>query len=182
MDDAGGDVGDDVGRWMTYADFASARGISKRTAVRLAQRHRLRRQPGNDGLALVFVPPEVAAPPVSPGMSRRGRQRRDDADVDAPGDVRRQSSGISALRSELTGLRETLDHTLALLADAQAGRDRADAALAGERSRADVLRDRLDAAERDQREAQEAAETLRQAELARQARGLLARLLDAWRG
>jgi len=64
---------------------------------------------------------------------------------------------------------------MALLADAQA-------ALAAERIRADALRDRLDAAELARRQAVEAAEGLRQAETARQARGLLARLKDAWRG
>jgi hypothetical protein len=65
---------------------------------------------------------------------------------------------------------------------AEAGRERAEQALAGERSRADVLRERLEAAERGQREAQEAAEGLRQAEMVRQARGLVARLRAAWRG
>jgi hypothetical protein len=45
-----------------------------------------------------------------------------------------------------------------------------------------VLRDRLEAAERGQREAQEAAEELRQADMTRQARGLVARLRAAWRG
>jgi hypothetical protein len=58
---------------------------------------------------------------------------------------------------------------------------RAEKALTGERARADSLRDRLEAAERAQRDAQEAAEELRQAEMARQARGLLARLRAAWR-
>jgi hypothetical protein len=43
---------------------------------------------------------------------------------------------------------------LALLADAQAGRDRLDAALAGERTRAHTLRDRLAAAEQTVRQAE----------------------------
>jgi hypothetical protein len=49
-------------------------------------------------------------------------------------------------------------------------------------SRADTLRDRLDTLTAELREAKEAAEGLRQAEMTRQARGLLARLRAAWRG
>jgi hypothetical protein len=64
--------------------------------------------------------------------------------------------------------------------DAQQRADRAEAALSGERARGDVLRDRLEAAERGQREAQLAQ--LREDDAARQARGLLARLLAAWHG
>jgi hypothetical protein len=60
------------------------------------------------------------------------------------------------------------DKTLALLADAQAARDRAEAALAGERQRADALRDRLDA--------------LRADDAARRGQGRWRRLIAAWRG
>jgi hypothetical protein len=41
------DVGE--GRWKTYGEPAVARQIGRRAAIRLAQHHRLRRQPGNDG-------------------------------------------------------------------------------------------------------------------------------------
>jgi hypothetical protein len=48
------------GSWMTYDQLAAARQITRRAAIRLAQRHRLRRQPGNDGHARVFVPADMA--------------------------------------------------------------------------------------------------------------------------
>jgi hypothetical protein len=47
----GGDIAGDiaaVGAWMTYGQLADARGISRRAAIRLTQRHRWRRQKGND--------------------------------------------------------------------------------------------------------------------------------------
>src|SRR5215469_15344639 len=57
------DVGPDVGAgaWLTYGQLAEARQISRRAAVRLAQRHHLRRQPGNDGAVRVWVPADMAA-------------------------------------------------------------------------------------------------------------------------
>ena len=68
-------------RWLTYGQLAEARQIGRRAAVRLAQRHRLRRQPGNDGTVRVWVPADMAAsspfrphPPATP----------DAADADEP--------------------------------------------------------------------------------------------------
>jgi hypothetical protein len=49
------------GSWMTYGQLAEARQIGRRAAVRLAQRHHLRRQPGNDGSVRVWVPADMAA-------------------------------------------------------------------------------------------------------------------------
>lgn len=51
MGDDGGDT-----RWMTYAELAQARGIKEPAAVRLVQRRRWERQPGNDGSMRVAVP------------------------------------------------------------------------------------------------------------------------------
>jgi hypothetical protein len=52
----------DDSRWMTFAELAGARGISKAAAERLVRRHKWRRQPGNDGRVLVLVPAEATAP------------------------------------------------------------------------------------------------------------------------
>src|SRR5262249_46803243 len=52
------DTGD--GTWMTYGQLADARQIGNRAAVRLAQRHHLRRQPGNDGSVRIWVPADMA--------------------------------------------------------------------------------------------------------------------------
>jgi hypothetical protein len=44
------------GRWMTYGELGRIRGIGRESAVKLAQRKRWRRIPGNDGIARVLVP------------------------------------------------------------------------------------------------------------------------------
>ena len=51
----GGDNGGDI-RWTTYAELAEARGIKPAGAVRLVQRRKWLRQPGNDGSVRVAVP------------------------------------------------------------------------------------------------------------------------------
>ena len=54
-----GDIVDDITpatRRMTYAELGEARGISPKSAERLAQRRRWPRQVGNDGMARVVVP------------------------------------------------------------------------------------------------------------------------------
>ena len=154
--------GDDV-EWLTYSQLAKARGISTASARRLAFRHKWRRQHGNDGTARVAVPMTETQP--------RGGDSHDDT-TDASPDVTRIVSGfeaaIAVLREQLTA--------------AELRAERAEQAVAGERSRADNLRDRLDAAVAAQREAVEAAEALRQGEVSRRAKGLLARLASAWRG
>jgi hypothetical protein len=50
------DMPDATTDWMTYAELAEKRGISKRSAMRLALRHRWPRRRGNDGMARVGVP------------------------------------------------------------------------------------------------------------------------------
>jgi hypothetical protein len=67
------------------------------------------------------------------------------------------------------------DRTLAQLADANTRADRAEQTLAGERQRADSLRDRIDVLSGELRSAQ-------QREVEWWARPLLARLKAAWRG
>jgi hypothetical protein len=109
----------------------------------------------------------------------------------------------AAHASEVAALRERADTSeqgrlaAQALADAALGNiadmgsrvERAEAATIEERSRADGLRERLDGAERelamarhDSMAAQQAAAELRLADEARRARGLVARLRDAWRG
>jgi hypothetical protein len=159
----------DAARWLTFAELAASRGISRASASKLVRRHHWRRQQDNQGRVLILVPPEALDWATDEPMDRPAVSPAD------------KSHGISALRSELAGLRTTLDLTLALLADAQAGRDRADAQAAGERVRADQVRAQVDELRGELRRAQEAAEALRQAEIAQKAKGLLARLRDAWR-
>jgi hypothetical protein len=55
------DSHDDIGggQWLTYEELAKARGIQRLAAVRLTQRHKWRRQRGNDGHARVLVPDDM---------------------------------------------------------------------------------------------------------------------------
>jgi hypothetical protein len=46
----------DAGRWMTFADLADARRISKASAIKLVRRHGWRRQRDNKGNVLALVP------------------------------------------------------------------------------------------------------------------------------
>jgi hypothetical protein len=172
------------GRWMTYAELAEARGIDKASALKLAFRHKdWPRRKNNRGQMQVCVPADWAA----------GQDKSRDESTDASIDL---SSITNRFDAALATLRERAE-----AADQRA--DRAEQALAGERSRADVLRERLDSqaaeltaarvgqeqaegaavADRAARERAEAeARQLREAEAVRQSLGRWARLRAAWRG
>ena len=184
---------------MTYDELAEMRGIKRIGAVRLVQRYKWRRQAGNDGRARVLVPHDA--------MEKvRGSDAGDDAGTSAAptdagngagtGAATMMARGLAALEDAVQVLREQL-------AAERQGKERAEAAVAGERSRSDVLRSRLnemiearaeadraiaeerlraDAAHAAAQAAQQAAEQLRQADEARRARGRLRRVLAAWRG
>jgi hypothetical protein len=192
------------GRWLTYDDLGRVRGIGRESAVKLAQRKRWRRVPGNDGIARVLVPPEwltlakEPSPEVSPEPSP-------DSSPDISSIISGFETALATLReahaSEIATLKDDHERFVAALRDehgrliavvettakaltermeqtlaGEQGRaDRAEQALAGERGRADVLRDRIDTLQAEMT-------GLRRAEAERQARGLLARLRDAWRG
>jgi hypothetical protein len=175
MDETGGktDGMADGGQWMTYAALAEARGITRKAAVRMTQRHRWRRTPGNDGTVRVLVPngmagrqtPRLDALPggrldALPG----GRLDARLADSDAPG----KDQLIAGLRADLTEANRRAsdavslaDRALTMLADAEA---------------------RAREAEQAARIATDALKAARLAEEARTARGLVARLRAAWRG
>ena len=169
----------DAGQWMSYAQLAEIRGITKKAAQRLTLRHRWRRQPANDGGVLVWVPDDAA----SPGRQAGGQTDRHDRGSDGL-----MAGALAALEDAVTGLRGQLDvaNTRAL---------RAETAIVGERARADALRDRLNAqsddlsfvkealdrSQAEARAARERAEALQREDDARKARGLLARLRAAVR-
>jgi hypothetical protein len=44
------------GRWLSYSELAEIRGIGRESAVKLVQRERWRRMPGNDRTVRVLVP------------------------------------------------------------------------------------------------------------------------------
>jgi hypothetical protein len=162
------DMPDDTGRWLTYAEFASLRGIARESAVRMAQRNHWRRRRNNRGEALVMVPIDALPadsdgrlPADKPGGLPGGK---DDVPPDiAAGALAALEDAITLLReakdSEIVTLRGVIDGLRASIAraedravragtdrDAERSRaDRAEADRTDERRRADDLRDRLTA-------------------------------------
>ena len=193
-----GDITGDV-TWMTYAELGKARGIDPASAKRLAIRRHWRRQRGNDGTAQVAVPVTEATP-------RESRTEDDTGDI--PSDVTSDvtpfhAKALAALEDAIAVLREQLEAERHQVQAANGRADKAEAAVAGERTRSDVLRSRLDemiearaeadraiaeerlradAAHAAAQAAQQAVEELRQAEAARRSTGVLTRLRAAWRG
>ena len=113
---------------MTYAELAEVRGIDKQSAARLTFRKHWRRQRDNHGTVRVLVPPD---------WQDRSRDTSRDASDDASRDLSRDVSRVIApLEAAITTLRDQLER-------ANGRADRAEAATAAERGRADALRDRL---------------------------------------
>jgi hypothetical protein len=106
---------------MTFAELATARGITKKGAVTLIRRHGWRRQRDNQGHVIALVPPEWTTPDAT-GQAHRKADR--EASSEAAGEAAWEpSSGatseaatpafetaLSAIEAahaaELTGLRE----------------------------------------------------------------------------
>jgi hypothetical protein len=123
-DDAPHDAGD--GAWLTYDQIAASRHITRRAAVRMTQRHHLRRQPGNDGLMRVWVPHDMAEP--SPRVTLR-----DDVGDDAGDDAR----GSGAIVGEIAALRERAEGAERRAEKAEQRADQADADRRAAEGRAD---------------------------------------------
>jgi hypothetical protein len=72
-------------RRMTYVELGIARGISTKSAERLARRRKWHRVPGNDGMARVIVPAgeDRRAPDRQPGR-QGGRQEGHQGSHPAP--------------------------------------------------------------------------------------------------
>jgi hypothetical protein len=176
----------DVHRF-TYAELAHRLGISGDAARQLTRRRGWQRIRGNfpGAPAVILVPTDDLAaeqwrsdrptPPDDHPTPSYGNGA-------TPPDTGLLAGALAALEDAVAALREQLGR-------AEAGRE-------AERTRADDLRDRLDtmqrdldaarviagAAQREARDALQAAEALRQAEAERKARGLVARLRAAWQG
>jgi hypothetical protein len=184
--------GDDAGVWMTYDQLADTRDIKRDGARRLAQRHRWRRQTGNDGLARVLVPSEW--------LTTRGDSTRDIAgdtpaapDSVAPdiagvvaalqaafekamAEVREAKDGeIATLRDTVEGLRSTVARTEHRAQHAEARATESEANVRDAESR---VRDATEAA----RIATDALNVVRRADEARRGKGRLRRAWDGWRG
>ena len=166
------DARDDV-RWLTYAELGQARGISTASATRLAFRRKWRRQHGNDGAARVAVPVGEDRPADDDRMTKQG-------------DVTPVIRVLEAAVTSLTERAEAADRR-ADQAEARADRaeTRADQAFAlAQQYVAELASERADAkqARAQASAARTASLALQQADAARRARGVLARLRVAWRG
>jgi hypothetical protein len=175
MDDTGN------GRWLTYSELATIRGINRASAVKLVQRERWRRSSGNDRSRIirVLVPYEWLTP---------AKETPPDT-ASVPGMSREDTGMLAALMARAERAEERADeaHKRADVATALA--DRALAQLADAtteagklRGRLDDLGSKLDGAQAELATAQDQNEALRRAEAERRARGVLARLKAAWRG
>jgi hypothetical protein len=163
------------GQWMTLAELALSRRISVPSAARLMRRRHWRRQPGNDGHIRVWVP----AGEDEPKTDSRPDDRTDvlaEGRPDILADIR---AGVSEVIKPLQDAIAVLE---AQLTEANGRAARAD-------SRADILRDKLDALQIELQQAQQAAriatdalKATRHAEETRKGRGRLRRAWDGWRG
>jgi hypothetical protein len=199
---------DEPARWMTFAELAAVRGISKDSAITLVRRHRWRRQRDNQGHVIALVPltwtekenesradnPPLSQPDGRPdttaaevltgavaaleGSVSALRERAQAAERRAE-TAERRADAVEAERREAITL---VEQTIAMLSEERGRAERVEAAIAAERQRSDSLRERLEAAEAEAREAQQTAEELRRADEARKGSGRWARLRAAWRG
>ena len=188
-------------RWMTFAELAVARGISKASASKLVRRHKWRRQTDNQGSVRILVPAEALDSPAVSPMDIPDGPSVSPMDISAV--IKPLETAIIALREQLESAENQLDRAENRAEQAETRADRAERAIADERnradraessrdterSRADELRDRLDDlgsklddAQAELATAQDQNEALRRAEAERRARGVLARLKAAWRG
>jgi hypothetical protein len=145
------------GRWLTYDEIAKIRGIGRASAVKLAQRERWQRRPGNDRTARVLVPLDWLKP------ARRSGDTSPEEFPEASRELSRvigvleaaiaaskeraaaDAAAISTLREQLAEANRRAHSDAAAIAEANARADRAEQGRDSERTRADALRDRLNA-------------------------------------
>ena len=174
-------------RWLSYSQIAAIRNISRPSAERMVRKHRWRRTVNNHGITVAAVPVAYAEPERIDPMNGQGASPHDSAlfqdairafetsiatlkEALARSEARAEAAeaGREALREQIAGLQADLSEAREAAdkhhAAAQMAEGVRDAAIA----RAAAAEDRLAAAEA--------------AEMARKARGLVARLRDAWRG
>ena len=126
---------------LTYAQLAEARGISKASAERLVRNRKWPRVLGNDGVAIVIVPPGEASPGSAPGSGdgqqgrriRPGRPPRNplnplrDHARDPPLDFRGMiETAIAPIRELLTSANQRADRAEQRAEDERARADRAE--------------------------------------------------------
>jgi hypothetical protein len=142
------------GRWLTYAELAEARGITRKAAARLTLRHKWRRQPANDGTVKVWVP--------DASMSHR------QAGGQSPSQTPRHDAEPTLIAQAVAALETAV---FSLTTRAEQAEARATAAEA-----------RATAAEEGRQKALERLQAMEGMETARKAGSRLRRAWDGWRG
>ena len=96
------------GRWMTYAELATIRGIDRQSAARLSWRRHWRRQKDNHGTLRVFVPIEWQD---GSGDASRDEPREPSRDVsrDISRVIEPLEAAIALLREQLEGANSRAD-------------------------------------------------------------------------
>lgn len=98
-------------QWMTFAELAAARGISRDSAIALVRRKRWRRQRDNRGHTLALVPND------GPELRRAIPVIQGDHPPDNRGVTPFHAQALAALEDALTALREAKDGEIATLRD-----------------------------------------------------------------
>ena len=140
------------GQWMTYGELARMRSIDRQSAVKLVRRQQWRRQPGNHGEVLVFVPQDSLSRPETRALARdetAGETRPvtpdntafetalaaiDLAHASEVAALRERADAIDLSRVTVQGLVDRLERQLT---EVTSRADRAEAAIARERQRAE---------------------------------------------
>lgn len=148
-------------RWLSYAELAQARGISKASATRLVFRKGWRRRVGNDGIARAAVP-----------LTETARHVHDNTPDTIPGNT----ATVQGQTAELIALQATLDVRARELVDEITHRARSEGELVGLREALRIAEAATrDATERAKR-AEDAAHTATQ-----RAEHAEASAVEAWR-
>jgi DNA repair exonuclease SbcCD ATPase subunit len=172
------------GRWLTYDEISQIRGIGRESAVKLAQRERWQRQPGNDGTARILVPldwlkparprsPE-RSPEASPELSRvvgvlevaiaTLRERAEAAERRADRAEQARETAEARAAHEREDLLDAESRARRAMTDLQVAEQRARDAEQGrddERGRADAFRAQLEGLQTELAAAQAAVEQAR---------------------
>ena len=132
---------------MTYDEFAAARGIDRRAAVRLAVRHGWQKKRDNDRIARVHIPPDwvVVRPATSPIQTRASNADHARSVERAMwreqlGRERERADRAEAERDRLMALVDSFEKRLAR---AEVRADRAEQSLAAKHARAEGLAENL---------------------------------------
>ena len=153
------------GRWLSYSELAEIRCIGRPSAVKLAQRERWRRIPGNDRdrTVRVLVPPEW----LQPSKAIPLREAAPDGIPDAIPEFVRQLDAANARVDEANKRADAAlaraDRTLGRLADMTGHIQQAESRMDAANQRAVRAEARTNAAEEAARKAQHDLESVRRA-------------------